>query len=859
MTPWYNIFLLIGPSNSGKSFFYNQVLKPQFTAIGNALKEPLRVVYLSSDEIRRQILGYDAHKMSDEMMAASPQAFKLLFDRLNMSTSYPNNAHFVVIDSTGLSEDFRNQVINLSKEKNYSLEAIVFDFKDHEDYLKHAVNDEYSYQQKRVTMDHIKRLRQDVMKTLGKKNYSEVTKFKNPQEVLDFKINPDVDSYNKHLLPQGAYTVIGDIHGCYDDLISLLLKLKVQITDGKITSVPESVGKLVLIGDLIDKGFESGKVVDFVFENQEFFTLVQGNHEHWVVAEFKKSSGLDEDFKKEYFNSFYELTPVQKDRLIQIYDKAFNFLKTNKFILTHSPCEAKFLGKFDTTSQKLMRKTPHMKGKKDFTNGSDYVKYLEEKFQYLQTESNRNHPYHVFGHKTFPRAMKWDNKIAIDSGAVYGGSLTAITIGQYGKIQFTSVKTTEKVKFSEEGILAPFCVKEEKVLSLSEFDKERINILAKNQIQFVSGTISPADKDLTTNELESLSQALNTYKNQGVKEVVLQTKHMGSRCNIYLNQNLHECKAVSRNGFLVKLDMTTIYQSLLNKFSTFMAKEKIKTMILDGELMPWSALGKGLINEQYEVVAHAVSSEVELLKTTGFETALEGVRNHPKLAEFLSDVNKLSKNKMIDKYGYQTYHTLVSLKGVKIDLTNEATHIQSYAEQVKLYGQEKPLEFLPFMLLKTIHLDGEEKVWMSPEVRTKEVYELVSDQEFAVIDLTDPNYLSKAQEFYDKVVSKGEEGIVVKPEFTFMPNVAPFIKVRNPQYLRIIYGYNYLEPEIYNGLVQSKKVGKKMRVSINEYLIAKKMLEIPVSEISADNPVYSNLIAQMIAEEQEEQKIDYRL
>jgi hypothetical protein len=214
---------------------------------------------------------------------------------------------------------------------------------------------------------------------------------------------------------------------------------------------------------------------------------------------------------------------------------------------------------------------------------------------------------------------------------------------------------------------------------------------------------------------------------------------------------------------------------------------------------------------------------------------------------------------MIDKYGYQLYHSLVALKRVKLNLESDENHIDEYLKQVSLYGQEKEIDFLPFMLLKTIHKNGSEKVFISETEKTKDNYQLVSDLTFEVINLDSPDALVKAQKFFDTQVSKGEEGIVIKPEFTFHKNLAPFIKVRNKEYLRIIYGYNYLEPEIYNDLVKSKKVQKKMKVSANEYLIAKKMLEVPVSDISADNEVYRTLISQMIAEEQEEQKIDYRL
>lgn len=860
MTNWYSILMLIGPSNAGKSYFYQKVLIPQLDKLREQIKEPLRVVYLSSDEIRRQILGFDAHKMSPEMMAVSPDAFKILTDRLVASTSYPNNAHLIVIDSTGLSEDFRKQVGEIAHKNQYSLEAVVFDYKDMEEYLPEDLTEtEYSYQQKRVTMDHVKRLRTEVLKTLGRKNYQQVHRIKSKADMNNFQLEMNVEQLNRNYFPKGTYTVIGDIHGCYDELLALLTKLKVEITDGKITSVPDNIGQLVLIGDLVDKGFESGKVVEFVHANLDKFLIVQGNHEHWVVEEFKKSSGLDEDFKKEYFNSFYELTDSQKEQLKELYATAYNFIKTPQMILTHAPVQKKHLGKFDNVSQKLQRKTPFMKSKKDFESSQDYIKYAEEQFAYLQTEKHRNHPYHIFGHTTFPRTMKWDNKIAIDSGCVYGGSLSAVTINEQGRITFHGIKTTEKVPFSKDGIIAPFVEKEIKIQELTDFDLTRVKTLAKNKVQFVSGTVAPAESDKTTNDLESLEKGLKYYIEKGVKKAVLETKHMGSRCNIYLSQTLEECRAVSRNGFLIKLDLTEVFKTLQGRYKDLMDKENIKTLLLDGELMPWSALGKGLIEEQYQVVGVGVKSELEALEKAGFLDAFNKLQNHEKKAEFDSEVHKVGKNKLVSKYGYQLYHSFVSLPKLDFNLEADKKHIEEYIKQVEIYGQDTTVEFLPFMWLKKIYNDGSEKVGISPEIATADNYKSVSDRECLVLDLTQSDYLTKAQEFFDKQVANNEEGIVIKPEFTYMENMAPFIKVRNKEYLRIIYGYNYQTPEIYNGLVASKKVGKKQRISQNEYRIAKQMLEIPVGEISVDNPKYCNLIAQMIAEELEEQKVDYRL
>lgn len=49
------------------------------------------------------------------------------------------------------------------------------------------------------------------------------------------------------------YDVIGDIHGCYNELIELIEKLGYQNHDGDL-SHPEG-RKLVFLGDLTDRAF----------------------------------------------------------------------------------------------------------------------------------------------------------------------------------------------------------------------------------------------------------------------------------------------------------------------------------------------------------------------------------------------------------------------------------------------------------------------------------------------------------------------------------------------------------------------------------------------------------------------------
>ena len=65
----------------------------------------------------------------------------------------------------------------------------------------------------------------------------------------------------------GRTIVIGDIHGCFDELSDLLRVLELRTDD-----------RVIAVGDLIVKGPKNGEVLDLFIEDQRFSSVV-GNHD----------------------------------------------------------------------------------------------------------------------------------------------------------------------------------------------------------------------------------------------------------------------------------------------------------------------------------------------------------------------------------------------------------------------------------------------------------------------------------------------------------------------------------------------------------------------------------------------------
>ncbi|MBB4371355.1 serine/threonine protein phosphatase 1 [Bradyrhizobium sp. cir1] len=72
---------------------------------------------------------------------------------------------------------------------------------------------------------------------------------------------------------------IGDIHGCFDELLTLL-----AVCD---LACPEEDARFIFVGDYIDRGPDSGRVVDFLIRRQadqeRRFICLRGNHEEMLV------------------------------------------------------------------------------------------------------------------------------------------------------------------------------------------------------------------------------------------------------------------------------------------------------------------------------------------------------------------------------------------------------------------------------------------------------------------------------------------------------------------------------------------------------------------------------------------------
>lgn len=930
-TQLHTIITMVGPTNCGKTFFSKNLCIELSNKLRENGVEP-NVQYIGSDEIRMQLLGTtNISKYSSRMTEVSYQAFQQLYQNVKLATSFPINAHFVVLDTTGFNKEFRENIQKIAKENHYNLDVVLFDYSKIDHFHKFVENNEGAKYVHNLINEHVKKMHQTVAREIGK-DYTSRHTIKKPNQEYTYHIK-NLDLYRKTFLDNDKkYLIIGDIHECIDEFKQLVLKYGFAIKSDIIYHTDLTAGtEIICVGDLIDKGNKTAEVIDFFYQNllapctglaqvqddvsRVKLHIVRGNHEFAVfnlITDKTREETYGTDFVRKCYSSYYVIrdNPELEKKFLQIYSETQPFLhfRSNdfngrSFYVTHSPCDEKYIGKIDTESQK-----------NQCYLYADRSKPAGENVMNTISESSFNYPWHIFGHLSFLEHYNGyrednNNKISIDTGCIYGNKLTAVLCGKRVKnpkflcTKFLGLQPALNEKlyyihekpFNEHAALEPTPDQLNQLKTAENTGKNsavdmtllgreqisRINGLAKNHINFISGTISPAKSE--DNDLESLRKGLEyyyeIYKRRGFPaELSIQPKFMGSRCNIYLFRDIDKCYMVSRNGYLIRqLDKEVtdkIYKNLLveRKLDAFMELHKIIMMIIDSELMPWKAIGTKLIDETFRTIDVSLQDELKLLKETGFEKYYDALATNENFGTYLVDKNTVSSQDLYKKYGanmYQTFKALSFEKNEHCGIEQMQKYADIYHQQLECYGSDDEIHIKPFGILKIIFEDGGEII---PSIGGFQKFE-PCDGQIKIYNLLNGsdaqceiNFADGLNACYEKVdqyyksltTEKHMEGIVIKPNITLL-DVAPFIKVRNPEYLTIIYGPDYRKPCKYQKLIQQKNVTKKIRASINEFNLGIEMLKIKYDSISKKNDQYVKLLVKFLFEEENGKTIDPRL
>lgn len=231
----------------------------------------------------------------------------------------------------------------------------------------------------------------------------------------------DVDK--RHLA--GPFDIIGDVHGCRDELIELLGRIGYRVelgkrADGRPVGVTAPLGRtVVFVGDLVDRGPETPDVLRIVMAMQAagVALAVIGNHDakfrRWLGgADVRVSHGLEQSIDQmgREDRDFHESVARFLDGL-PIYLR----LADDRLVVAHAGIQAEMIG----------GTTPAIRRFCIFgdTDGKSDANGLAIRYNWARRYDGAAHV--VYGHTPVETATALNGTLCIDTGCCFGGRLTA--------------------------------------------------------------------------------------------------------------------------------------------------------------------------------------------------------------------------------------------------------------------------------------------------------------------------------------------------------------------------------------------------------------------------------------------------
>ena len=875
------LVLLVGASGSGKSSF--------------AKKHFAQYEIVSSDTCR----GVVSNDENDQ--SASADAFELFYYILSMRLK---KGLLTVADATNVQADARKKLIAIARAFHVLPVALVFDMPQQLCESRNAARTDRT-----VPAHVIRRQQQDLKRStrnIKKESFAKIYTFKSEAEADSVTSIVREKLYNDKTELHGPFDIIGDVHGCYDELITLLQKLRYTIEEiaddgtnyGIKVSHPEN-RTAVFLGDLIDRGPASPAVLKLVMSmvRSGAALCVPGNHD---MKLYKKLDGKPVQEKHGLAETVQQLAGESEAFRNDIKEFLHGLishyvLDSGKLVVAHAGLKEEMQGRGSGAVRSFC-----LYGE---TTGETDDFGLPVRYNWAAEYRGRAKV--VYGHTPVPAAQWLNNTIDIDTGCVFGGSLTALRYPEEELVSVQAQRTycqpVKPLEMPGTAAGAPMCSEavhpfetaaagygaagheaasspthseavctaangtvnqaaytsgNDTIMSLQHQDddvldiedvlgrrivqtrlKNNILIREENSIAalealsrfavnpkwliYLPPTMSPCETSTLDGFLEYPTEAIGYYKSRGIQAVVCEEKHMGSRAVLILCKD--EQTAQRRFGITgegIGICYTRTGRNFFNEAETeqaFLAKvrdaltrsgfwEKHQTdwVCMDAELMPWSLKAQSLIQAQYAATGSAALNALSQAEAALRVTAQHNIEGSQNLLRIFSEKKQAAEKFVsayraycwevtgIDDYKLAPFHILATEGAVHAD-KNHQWHMEHIADICK--ADTTLFKLTPY---KIVHLENEAEI-------------------------------ADAVQWWLELTGKGGEGMVVKPyQFTAYGKngelLQPAVKCRGKEYLRIIYGPEYCDPD---NLVRLKKRGlkKKRALALQEFALGLEALE----------------------------------
>ncbi len=802
-----SLVVLIGASGSGKSTFARRHFKP--------------TEVISSDFCR----GLVADDENDQ--SASRDAFDVLHYIAGKRLAAGRRT---VVDATSVQQDARRQLIDLARQHDVLPIAIVLDVPEEVCAERNAGRTDRADMPRRVIRRHTRELRRG-LRHLEREGFRKVHVLRGVEEVEHATVVTE-KRFNDLTHLTGPFDVIGDVHGCSSELEALLGKL------GYADGVHPEGRTAVFVGDLVDRGPDSPGVLRRVMAMVKSGNAlcVPGNHEnkfgrhlkgrkvqltHGLAETVAQMEGESEEFRAEV-REFVE-------GLVSHY-----VLDGGRLVVCHAGLPEKYHGR---TSGRV--RSHALYGE---TTGETDEFGLPVRYPWA--EDYRGRAAVVYGHTPVPEATWLNNTICLDTGAVFGGKLTALRWperelvdvpaervwyepvrplrteapgGHEGRpLDLADVQGRRVVETRHMGRVA---VREENAAAALEVMSRFA--LDPRLLPYLPPTMAPTATSQLDGYLEHPVEAFARYEQEGVARVVCEEKHMGSRAVALVCRDAGVAArrfgaAGGETGSLYTrtgrpfFDDADVTEEILGRLRTAAGEaglwEELDTdwLLLDAELMPWSLKASGLLRTQYAAVGAAAGAVFPSALAALEGAAARGVD----VGELLTRQRERAGAAAAFTDAYRRYcWTTDGLEGVRLApfqiLAVQGRSLAGLPHDRQLALIDRMVEHDATGLLRT----------------TRRLY----------VDTADPESVRAGVDWWLEMTGRGGEGMVVKPVDALARDgagrlVQPGIKCRGREYLRIIYGPEYTRPENLARL-RSRFLGHKQSLALREYALGLEALD----------------------------------
>ncbi|MEU6512550.1 polynucleotide kinase-phosphatase [Streptomyces sp. NPDC046978] len=801
-----SLVVLVGASGSGKSTFARRHFKP---------------TEIISSDFCRGLVSDDENDQS---------ATRDAFDVLHYITGKRLAAgRRTVVDATSVQQDSRRQLIDLAKRYDVLPIAIVLDVPEEVCAERNAARADRADMPRRVIQRHTRELRRS-LRHLEREGFRKVHVLRGVEEVENATVVTE-KRFNDLTHLTGPFDIIGDVHGCSSELEALLGKL------GYVDGAHPQGRTAVFLGDLVDRGPDSPgvlrRVMSMVASGNAL--CVPGNHEnkygrflrgrnvrhtHGLAETIEQMEGESEEFTQQVREFI--------DGLVSHY-----VLDGGRLVVCHAGLPERYHGR---TSGRV--RSHALYG--DTTGETDEFGLP---VRYPWAEEYRGRAAVVYGHTPVPQATWLNNTICLDTGAVFGGSLTAL---RWPERELVDVPA-EQVWYEPVRPLAAEAPggHEGRSLDLADVHGRRVvetrhagrvsvreeNAAAALEVMsrfavdprllpYLPPTMAPTATSHVEGYLEHPVEAFAQYREDGVARVVCEEKHMGSRAVVLVCRDaetaLRRFGVVGPTGSLYTrtgrpfFGDEAVTEEVLGRLRSAIDDadlwRELETdwMLLDAELMPWSLKASGLLRSQYAAVGAAAGAAFP-----GALSALEGAAARGvDVTGLLSRQRERAADAAAFTEAYRRYcWTTDGLAGVRL------APFQILAVQGRSLA-DVPHDRQLALLDRLVEHDGSG---------------LLQTTRRLFVDPGDPESVQAGVDWWLEMTGRGGEGMVVKPVDAVVHSTAgrlvqPGIKCRGREYLRIIYGPEYTRPENLARLRQ-RFLNHKRSLAIREYALGLEALD----------------------------------